>query len=304
MSSSDVSSVVSYFSQANEGFITTTAGSVSPGASSVALNTTSGLTNGAVFVGIIEPGVTGNEQTFTGTVDTGGSQIISVVWTRGTNVSHSGGVTVVDYVTGTAHNMITAGILKQHTQSGHHTGITTDTLTASSSVTTANLTASGGVSLPPASVAASTLATGIAASKLTNGVKFSVYRNASTTSSSTAIVIPFDTKTFDTGSNVDIVTNKGRFTAPAAGFYYFTAVAGNTAAGATPIYTYLFKNGSLVKAGNGAQSAANGTYSSVSGMIQCSTNDFIEVYFIGGNGSTMAVGATSCWFEGFLVSTT
>lgn len=152
MASSDVSSVTKYFSTAAEGFNTTTSGTISAGASSVGLNNTTGLTNGAVFVGIIEPGQTG-QQTFTGTVDISGSQITNVVWVRGTNVGHAGGVTVVDYVSGAAHNMTTAGILKQHTQAGAHTGIVTDTITA-----TGVATLSGGTSLPAGDIGTADLA--------------------------------------------------------------------------------------------------------------------------------------------------
>lgn len=137
MSSSDVSAVVNFFSTAAEGFNTTLSSTITASATSVGLNSTSGLTNGAVFVGIIEPGQTA-QQTFTGTVDVGGSQITNVKWIRGANVGHAGGVTIVDYVSGGSHNMTTAGILKQHTQTGVHTGITTDTI-----VTTGNATVGG-----------------------------------------------------------------------------------------------------------------------------------------------------------------
>lgn len=121
MSSSDVSGVSNgFFSTVAEGFVTTTAGSVTAGNTTVPLNSTSGLTTGNVFVGIVEPGVTGKEQTFTGTVDTSGSQVTGVVWTRGANVDHAAGVTVVDYVTGTHHNIMTKGMLIAHNQDGTH----------------------------------------------------------------------------------------------------------------------------------------------------------------------------------------
>jgi hypothetical protein len=133
MSSSNVSSVVNYFAQANEGFATTLGSTISGGAVTVPFAGTAGLTNGSIFVGIIEPGQT-NQQVFTGIVNVSSSEITSVVWTRGTNNSHVAGVTIVDYVTGTHFNMMSAGILKQHTQTGAHIGIsntgglTTDTL--------------------------------------------------------------------------------------------------------------------------------------------------------------------------------
>jgi hypothetical protein len=128
---SNVSGATNYFPTVNEGFATTVGvGGVSSGGTTVPLTSVTGLTNGSVFVGVIEPGTT-NQQVFTGIVNTGGSSITGVVWTRGANVAHAAGVTVVDYVTGTAINLIVTGILKQHTQAGAHTGLTTDTLTTS-----------------------------------------------------------------------------------------------------------------------------------------------------------------------------
>jgi hypothetical protein len=151
MASSNVSSVVDYFATANEGFATTLGSTISSGATTVPLAGTSGLTNGSVFVGIIEPGAT-NQQVFTGLVDIADSQISSVVWTRGTNNSHVGGVAIVDYVTGTAFNMMSTGIQKQHNQNGTHEaitntgGLTTDTLDVTSTSTfAALLTAAGGI---------------------------------------------------------------------------------------------------------------------------------------------------------------
>jgi hypothetical protein len=114
---SDISGVSNFFPTVNEGFTTATASSILSGATVVPLNTVSGLTNGSIFVGIINPGGA-SQQVFTGTVDTSGSRITGVVWTRGSNVDHSGGSTVVDYVTGTSYNMISAGMRVAHNQSG------------------------------------------------------------------------------------------------------------------------------------------------------------------------------------------
>lgn len=119
MSSSNVTSVVNHFSNANEGFLTTLSSSILSGATTIPLTTVSGLTNGDIFVGIIEPSLT-KQQTFTGTVDTSGSQLTGVVWTRGTNADHTAGVTIVDYVAGTGHNMMKKGILVGHNQNGTH----------------------------------------------------------------------------------------------------------------------------------------------------------------------------------------
>lgn len=119
MAGSSVSSVTTnFFPRANEGFTTTVGGSgVTSGGSTVPLTSVSGLVDGSVFVGIIEPGLT-NEQTFTGVVDVPGVQITGVNWTRGTNTSHAAGKTVVDYVTGTYINLIQKGLLVSHNQDG------------------------------------------------------------------------------------------------------------------------------------------------------------------------------------------
>lgn len=155
---SDVSNVTKFFPTVNEGFITTVAGSsVSSGGTSVSLAGVAGLTNGSVFVGIIEPGAA-NQQVFTGTVDTAGSQIIDVEWTRGANVVHPIGATVVDYITGTAINMITAGILKFANQDGTLKAIVAPAATISGNVaaggtmTVTGLTTLNGVMLNGRSV--------------------------------------------------------------------------------------------------------------------------------------------------------
>jgi hypothetical protein len=144
---SDVSSVTSHFSTANEGFATTLASPITAGAVTVPLTSITGLTNGSIFVGIIEPGGT-KQQVFTGTVSTGSTSITGVKWTRGTNADHSAGVSIVDYVTGTDHNMMTKGILVQHNQDGSHSNITATAATIASGLTVT----AGAVSLPTASL--------------------------------------------------------------------------------------------------------------------------------------------------------
>lgn len=126
---SNISSVTNYFPTANEGFtaITTTALTANPAI--VPLSTVSGLVSGSIFVGIIEPNDATKKQVFTGTVDVTNSRITGCVWTRGTSLAgHTSGVTVVDYTTGTAFNMLSAGVLKEHKQSGAHGNITADNL--------------------------------------------------------------------------------------------------------------------------------------------------------------------------------
>lgn len=116
---SNVASVTNYFPTVNEGFTTTLQVTVVTNAATLTLTSVSGLTDGSVFVGIIEPGLA-KQQVFTGTVNVASSQIQNVVWTRGTDsgAGHNAGVVIIDYVTGTAINMITTGLLKSLNQNG------------------------------------------------------------------------------------------------------------------------------------------------------------------------------------------
>ena len=109
--STSVANVVSHFPSAENGFTTTTSGSVSSGATTVGLNSVAGYTNGEIAVFVIDPSDASKKQTFTGTIDTSGVQVTDVVWTAGTNQTHSAGATVVDYVTATHISMITKGLL-------------------------------------------------------------------------------------------------------------------------------------------------------------------------------------------------
>lgn len=115
-----VASVVSHFPEAENGFTTTTAGSVSSGAATVTLNSVAGYTNGKPVVLVIDPTDPAKKQTFTGIVDTSGVQITSVVWTAGTNQTHALGATVVDYATATHISMISKGVEVEHNQDGTH----------------------------------------------------------------------------------------------------------------------------------------------------------------------------------------
>lgn len=137
--------------------------------------------------------------------------------------------------------------------------------------------------------------------KWRNLYKFSAYRAAAHTSANFYQKVSFDTTAWDTSSNL---TTNNRFVAPVAGYYHFDAVCGNTAAGATAIFTALYKNGVSAKIGAGANTAPNGAWSGVHANLLLAAADYVEVYFIGGNGSTMEVGANKCYFEGFIISET
>jgi len=115
-----ISGISKYFPSATEGFTTTLNGTISSGATTVVLNSISGYTNGDTIVLVIDPTDATKKQAFTGIVDTAGVQITSVVWTEGTNQTHTTGATVVDYWTATHMSMVTKGLLVGHTQTGAH----------------------------------------------------------------------------------------------------------------------------------------------------------------------------------------
>ena len=111
MSTSVLGLSSNFFPSAQNGFTTTTSGSVGSGAATVGLNSVAGYTNGEIVVFVIDPTDVSKKQTFTGVMDTSGSQVTSVKWTAGTNQTHALGATVVDYATATHISMITKGLL-------------------------------------------------------------------------------------------------------------------------------------------------------------------------------------------------
>lgn len=173
--------------------------------------------------------------------------------------------------------------------------------------------AAGGVSTPSLAASAVTTAkindAAVTPTKWTNPYKFGVYLNGSLAIGAGATsVVTFDTKEFDTSSNVDITTNKGRFTAPAAGFYQFNWAVTCTEAGGSFYNSQLRKNGTLVKTGTGfIQGAGTGSGSHVgSAIISLAANDYVEVYFLNSSGGSKALinDSGGTWFQGFLVSLT
>lgn len=134
--------------------------------------------------------------------------------------------------------------------------------------------------------------------------KFSVYRTTALNSSSTPTAVAFDTKIFDTSTNIDVVTNKGRFTAPVTGFFWFAGLAGNTGATATLMIASLYKNGSSVKNGAVINPGNANTRQLATSLLSLTSSDYVELYYTGGSGSAMAVGQTDCWFDGALFSNT
>lgn len=127
----DVSAVVNHFPVAENGFTTTLASTITSGATTVPLNSVAGYANGDIAVFVVDPSDASKKQTFTGVIDTSGVQVTGVKWTAGTNQVHSGGATVVDYVTATHMSMMTKGLMNEHLQTGAHGAVTATSLAVS-----------------------------------------------------------------------------------------------------------------------------------------------------------------------------
>ena len=137
--------------------------------------------------------------------------------------------------------------------------------------------------------------------------KFSAYLTAAHNLTNTSAVIPFDTESFDTSSNFDSVTNKGRFTAPVAGFYEFRWSINLPNVNQSFILS-LNKNGSSTALFNIFQAQGTTSSDSVSAgtspLIQLASNDYIEMWGFCNATEALVTGATNCVFSGNLFSTT
>lgn len=311
-SPSDISSVTNFIPTPNEGFTTTVAApGVTSAGTTVPLASVTGLTNGTIFVGIVEPGLT-NEQTFTGTVDTAGSQITGVKWTRGTNAAHAAGVTVVDYVTGTTIKMLAHAVAVSLDQDGTLKAGAVDNAAALASnvVTTAKILDSNVTTAKIADAAVtSAKVSGLDRSLLTtdsNPYKFSAYRNGAWSVATGFAKVAFDTETYDTNNNFNAVTNN-RYVAPVNGFYHFSSTVNFTPTSGDSYAVVLYKNGTIVK--NGTSFVIGTTFSStfvVTADLQLTATDYVEVFTYNGSGTTKTggTGAPYTYFDGHLISRT
>lgn len=302
----DVSTVTNHFPKPQDGFTTTTSGSVSSGGTTVGLNSTGNYSNGDIFVGIIEPGDSNKKQAFTGVIDTGGVQVTGVKWTSGTNQSHASGVTVVDYVAATHLQMMTKGILVEHNQDGTHDKTL---ITSRSSATPAD-----GDSIVFSDVSDNSLlkkATlsalftnapngGLTPAKLTNPYEFRAYLSGAHNSGNAAFAkLVFDAESFDTNTNFA----SGTYTVPVSGFYQVNWLVTSAASASTWIAS-LFKNGSEVARGNDVRTALNPNSSRGSDLLQLAAGDTIEVHIFGNSAIAIQTGGDRTYFSGFLVSQT
>lgn len=267
------------------------------------------------------------KETVTGVVNSGTSSLVTCLRGRDgtTQQAHITGANVVQWFTADDWNDLITAYLVNHTQQGYHQSLkdTNGNLwlsqvaanNAVNYISVANAASGSAVEsaahgsdtnidykITPQGNGKVIIPNGsLSAIGLTNPYKFSVYRNAAANASNTPTVLQFDTKLFDTGTNVDVVTNKGRFTAPVAGFYQLEWQVG-ISIGGTDNLAMLYKNGSVFAWGNeGSNTGSNGSI-----LVQSAANDYWEVYVVANTTVALNVGASPIrtYFSGYLVSVT
>jgi len=233
--------------------------------------------------------VAGTYTEWAGTVTSGTTLSMDAAPVYGSDQVYPAGSTTQVYIplSSSAHNKMVDGLLVSHDQDG--------TLKAGA-VDNAAVLATDVVETAKIKDAAVTPA------KWTNPYKFYAYRSAAHNSSGTAAKVPYESELYDSNSNFSTANND--YTAPVAGFYDFHATAGNTAAASTPMQIILYKNGSAILYGQIIQPGAAGNNLTLSGSLQLAANDVIDVRFVGGGGSVMYTGATTCYFQGHLFTIT
>jgi hypothetical protein len=143
----------------------------------------------------------------------------------------------------------------------------------------------------------------IGSTQLSNPYKFRVYLGANTTMGGGTVIVGFDTRIFDTSSNLDITGNKGRFTAPISGFYQFNAAVNSNLVSGNVGFIALHKNGNEYS--RGSEVLIGNTFpfaSTVSDIIQLAAGDYIDVRATGSAGQTLYGTSAATYFSGFLVS--
>lgn len=146
----------------------------------------------------------------------------------------------------------------------------------------------------------------ITPAKWANPYKFRGYLNsAQNTTAGNFAKLLLDAENFDTNNNLDIETNKGRYTAPVAGFYHFSASANIPASGSTNFQIALYKNGTVIAYGDQFNATAAGSIQvGVQASLQLAATDYVEVFVFCNGTVALATGSAITYFSGFLISET
>ena len=147
-----------------------------------------------------------------------------------------------------------------------------------------------------AAVTQGMLASGVAG----NGPAFSAYPSSGQTISNNVLTkMSFNIELFDTNACYD--TSIFRFTPNVAGYYLLTGRI--VIPGGSFVIPHIFKNGASAKEGVIGASVNNPYGSNVSGLVYLNgSSDYVELYGYQASGSNQiaSLGATNCYFDGFL----
>lgn len=134
-----------------------------------------------------------------------------------------------------------------------------------------------------------------------NPYKFRVSRNAAlNTGNGANAIVSFDTEQYDTNNNV----SSGTYTAPVSGFYQFNWRVKTITSGAEQFNSSLFVNGAAYSAGSNNVATSQHISSQGSDVIPLSATNTVAIYTFNTAARALEVGATACYFSGFLVSRT
>ena len=134
-----------------------------------------------------------------------------------------------------------------------------------------------------------------------NPYKFSVYRNATLNTGTSAIKIAFDTERYDTNNNFA----SGTYTVPVTGYYHFDAMAGISSVGGQEFWIAVYVNGSLHQYGNHIFGTSNPYTLTLSTDIYLTASNTVDIYCqvpVAPRG--LRVGSTVSSFSGHLISIT
>lgn len=139
---------------------------------------------------------------------------------------------------------------------------------------------------------------------ITNPSMFRVHlASAFNTTGGSFVVVPYDSANFDQGSEVDLTTNKGRFTATKAGKYQINASTeiGNTSE--TIAILSIYKNGSEYSRGTDNRATALNYGSVVTDVVPLAVGDYVDIRLYTASTAALDVTTTALnYFSGFLFS--
>lgn len=135
--------------------------------------------------------------------------------------------------------------------------------------------------------------------KWANPYKFRAYRNAAlNTGGVGGAKLVFDAESFDTNNNFAT----GTYTVPVTGYYQFNWRVKTITSGAEKFDSWLAVGGVQVSTGGTIVNTSQHVSSSGSDLIYLTATNTVEIYTANTVARALEVGATNCYFSGYLVS--